>query len=171
MKFGFAIIVAFVGSVISLRGASAQRLTAEELTFFESKIRPVLVKECYGCHSSKAGNVRGGLRLDSQELMQLGGSSGPAIVPGDLEESLLFNAINHEDFVMPPKRKLSADVIQDFATWIEMGAPDPRQSKQAEIQSSISDQDIQDAKQHFWALSGSDKSRSSGRRKCSLARK
>lgn len=151
MKSCFPILVAIVFSAIPSRGASAQQLTAEELTFFESKIRPVLVKECYGCHSSKAGNVRGGLRLDSQELMWLGGSSGPAIVPGNLEESLLFNAINHEDFVMPPKRKLSADVIQAFATWIEMGAPDPRQTARAEIQSSISEQDIEDARQNFWA--------------------
>ncbi len=72
--------------------------------------------------------MRGGLRLDNKELMQLGGSSGPAVVPGDLEESMLFNAINHEDFVMPPKRRLSAAVIEDFRKWIEMGAPDPRET-------------------------------------------
>lgn len=106
--------------------ARADQLTPEQVKFFESRIRPVLVKECYGCHSSKAGTVRGGLRLDTKELSLLGGSSGPAVVPGDLEESLIYNAIIHEDFVMPPKRKLSADVIDDFRKWIEMGAPDPR---------------------------------------------
>ena len=129
----------------------ADQLTPEELKFFETKIRPVLVKECYGCHSNKAGNVRGGLRLDSKELTHLGGSSGPAIVPGDLQESLLYNAITHEDFVMPPKRKLSQDVIDDFRKWIEMGAPDPRVTQVAEIQSTISDEDIQQAKENFWA--------------------
>lgn len=61
----------------------AETLTADELQFFEAKIRPVLVRECYGCHSSKAGNVRGGLRLDTKERMLLGGSTGPAVVPGD----------------------------------------------------------------------------------------
>ncbi|NND97068.1 MAG: DUF1553 domain-containing protein [Pirellulaceae bacterium] len=131
--------------------ASADPLTPEQTKFFETKIRPVLVKECYGCHSSKAGNARGGLRLDNQRLMQLGGDSGPAIVAGDLDESLLFNAIMHEDFVMPPKRKLSDDVIADFRQWILMGAPDPRVTEIAEIKSTISEDDISDAKQNFWA--------------------
>ena len=93
------LLVTLVGPV------SADPLTPDELKFFESKIRPVLIKECYGCHSNKSGNVRGGLRLDTKELTHIGGSSGAAIVPGDLEESLLYNAITHEDFVMPPKRK------------------------------------------------------------------
>ncbi len=129
----------------------ADQLSPEELKFFEAKIRPVLVKECYGCHSNKSGNVRGGLRLDTKELTHLGGSSGPAIVPGDLEESLLYNAITHEDFVMPPKRKLPPDVIDDFRQWIEMGAPDPRVTQIVEIQSTITDEDIRKAKESFWA--------------------
>jgi hypothetical protein len=131
--------------------AAADQLTPEESKFFEAKIRPVLIKECYGCHSNQSGNVRGGLRLDTKQLTLIGGSSGPAIVAGDLEESLLYNAITHEDFVMPPKRKLSENVIDDFRKWIEMGAPDPRETKIAEIKSTITDEDIQDAKQNFWA--------------------
>lgn len=126
-------------------------LTPEQEKFFESKIRPVLIKECYGCHSNKAGNVRGGLRLDTQALTHIGGSSGPAIVPGDVEESLLYNAINHEDWVMPPNRKLSQEVINDFRDWILMGAPDPRVTKVAEVQSSITEDDIEEAKSTFWA--------------------
>ena len=129
----------------------ADSLTPDQEKFFESKIRPVLIKECYGCHSSNAGNVRGGLRLDTKELTLLGGSSGPAVVPGDLDESLIYNAITHQDFVMPPKRKLSSDVIDDFRKWIEMGAPDPRESKIAAIQSSITADDIQVARKFFWA--------------------
>lgn len=129
----------------------SDELSPEAVDFFESKIRPVLIRECYGCHSSQAGNVRGGLRLDNQVLTRAGGSSGPAVVPGDLEASLLFNAINHEDFVMPPKRKLPADVIEDFRKWIEMGAPDPRVAPVVEIRSSISADDIEEAKSSFWA--------------------
>lgn len=128
-----------------------ETITPEQLTFFETKIRPVLVRECYGCHSEKAGNVRGGLRLDNKSVSAIGGSSGPAIVPGDLAESLLFNAITHEDFVMPPKRKLSPSIIEDFRQWILMGAPDPRGQNTAEIQSSIDAEDIQHARDHFWA--------------------
>jgi hypothetical protein len=131
--------------------SSAQSLTAEQSKFFETKIRPVLVKECYGCHSGKAGNARGGLQLDNQRLTHLGGDSGAGIVPGDLEQSLVFNAITHEDFVMPPKRKLSDDVIEDFRKWILMGAPDPRTTEIAEIRSTISQEDISKAKRDFWA--------------------
>ena len=131
--------------------STADDLTADELKFFETKIRPVLVRECYGCHSNKSGNVRGGLRLDTKELTAIGGASGPSVVPGDLEESLLFNAINHEDFVMPPKRKLSQDIIDDFRKWIEMGAPDPRANNIGEVKSAITDDDVQSAKDTFWA--------------------
>ncbi len=130
---------------------SAEQLKPDELKYFEAKIRPVLIKECYGCHSNKSGNVRGGLRLDTKELTHIGGSSGAAVVPGNLEESLLYNAITHEDFVMPPKRKLPQNVIDDFRKWIEMGAPDPRETQIVEIRSSISDEDIQRAREDFWA--------------------
>ena len=96
-----------------------ESLSPEKINFFESKIRPVLVRECYGCHSNQAGNVRGGLRLDSKELMLIGGATGPAVVPGNLEESWLYNAITHQDYVMPPKRKLPQSIIDDFKAWIE----------------------------------------------------
>ena len=131
--------------------AAEESLSTDELTFFETKIRPVLVRECYGCHSSKAGNVRGGLRLDTRERMLLGGATGPAVVPGDVEESWLYNAITHQDFVMPPKRKLPQDVLDDFKVWIEMGAPDPRVSLQENVQAAITADDIETAKAEFWA--------------------
>ncbi len=136
--------------VCSAVGAE-ESLTTDELKFFETKIRPVLVRECYGCHSSKAGNVRGGLRLDTKERMLLGGATGPSVVPGDLEESWLYNAITHQDFVMPPKRKLPQDVLDDFKVWIEMGAPDPRVSVQEDVQAAITNDDIEKAKSEFWA--------------------
>ena len=136
--------------VCSAVGAE-ESLTTDELHFFETKIRPVLVRECYGCHSSKAGNVRGGLRLDTKERMLLGGATGPSVVPGDLEESWLYNAITHQDFVMPPKRKLPQNVLDDFKVWIEMGAPDPRVSVQGDVQAAITAADIEKAKSEFWS--------------------
>ncbi|MEO2048243.1 MAG: PSD1 and planctomycete cytochrome C domain-containing protein [Pirellulales bacterium] len=136
--------------IMAATGSAAQ-LTDEEVQFFETKIRPVLVKECYGCHSNQAGNVRGGLRLDTKELTHIGGSSGPAVVPGSLDDSWLYNAITHQDFVMPPKRSLSQDIIDDFRTWIEMGAPDPRVNTIAQIRPSITQDDIQRVKESFWA--------------------
>ena len=146
-------IIGSLALLVALAASAAfgNELTPDQTKFFETKIRPVLIKECYGCHSNASGNVRGGLRLDTKQLTRLGGSSGPAVVPGDLDESLLFGAINHDDFEMPPSRKLPAKVIADFQAWIEMGAPDPRETKISEIRSSISGEDIEAARQNFWA--------------------
>lgn len=131
--------------------ADQPAITAEQERFFEAKIRPVLVRECYGCHSNQTGNARGGLRLDTPALMAIGGGSGPAVVPGDPESSLLYTALRHEDFEMPPNRKLPDAVIADFRVWIEAGAPDPRQSKQVELQSTITEEEIAEARRDYWA--------------------
>lgn len=131
-------------------GQEAQ-ITSEQLTFFESKIRPVLIQECYSCHSSKTGNTKGGLRLDSEQLTHLGGESGPAVVPGDLDASLIYQAISYQDFAMPPKGRLPQTIVDDFRQWIEMGAPDPRKTEIATLNSTITDEDIKTAKATFWA--------------------
>src|SRR5205814_3763526 len=94
--------------------------------FFEQKIRPVLVQHCYECHSTQAKKVRGGLLLDTKAGLLKGGDSGPALVPGKVEESLLIKALRHEELAMPPKGKLPAAVIADFERWVALGAPDPR---------------------------------------------
>jgi hypothetical protein len=111
-------------------GAAAPEvgITPEQGHFFEAKIRPVLVTHCGKCHASTAEKLRGGLRLDGREGLRLGGDSGPAIVPGRPDESLLLRAIRYrdEDLQMPPKGKLPDAVVADFEAWIRMGAPDPR---------------------------------------------
>ncbi|MDF1841017.1 MAG: PSD1 and planctomycete cytochrome C domain-containing protein, partial [Rubripirellula sp.] len=145
------VIVLLACAVTIAPVVAAEPISAEQQAFFEAKIRPVLVKECYGCHSNKAGNVRGGLRLDTKQLTLLGGSSGPAVVPGSPEDSLLYTAMLHEDFEMPPRRRLAGDVIADFQRWIEMGAPDPRETQTAEIRATISETDIEQARETFWA--------------------
>jgi hypothetical protein len=101
---------------------------AEGVRFFREKIEPVLRAECYRCHSSEAEKVKGGLRLDSHEGLLRGGDTGPAIVPGKHEESLLIQAIRHEEgLAMPPKKpRLPEGVVADFEKWVGMGAPDPR---------------------------------------------
>jgi hypothetical protein len=133
------------------KSLAEEKISPEQLKFFEEKIRPVLVRECYGCHSNQVGQVRGGLWLDTAAGMLQGGDSGPAIVPGDLSESLLWNALNHEDFAMPPNKKLPSSILADFQTWIESGAPDPRTQQQSEIRSSITADDIE-AGRHFWSF-------------------
>jgi hypothetical protein len=99
---------------------------AASVEFFEARIRPVLVRHCYECHSHAVAVPQGGLRLDSRDATRQGGESGPAVVPGDVANSLLIDAIRHESFEMPPKKKLPDSVIADFVKWIEDGASDPR---------------------------------------------
>jgi cytochrome c553 len=132
-------------------------ITAEQTKFFETKIRPVLMTKCAECHSATSKKLKGGLLVDSREGLLRGGDTGPAIVPGDLEESLLIKAIAFKDesLQMPPKAKLSDDVIQDFQTWVKMGAPDPRTSspKATTSKSSIaSKSDKATDPQSFWAF-------------------
>ena len=117
--------------VFSPFASAAEGPTPEQLAFFESKIRPVLVENCYGCHSAEAqgkGKLKAGLFADSREGLTTGGETGPALVPGKPMESLLVKVLNHEvkGAEMPPKGKLSPGVIADLTKWIEMGAPDPR---------------------------------------------
>src|ERR1043165_9049335 len=70
---------------------------AEQIEFFESKVRPIFAEHCYTCHSEKAEKLKGGLRLDSPEALLKGGDSGPAMVPGDVEGSLVIKAVRYTD--------------------------------------------------------------------------
>jgi hypothetical protein len=96
--------------------------------FFESRIRPVLVAHCYECHSADAEKIKGGLALDTRAGWEIGGDSGPAIVPGRPDDSILLSAIAHQGELpeMPPKERLPAAVVADFKKWIAAGAHDPR---------------------------------------------
>jgi len=102
--------------------------SAEQIAFFEKKIRPVLVQSCYECHSVESKKSKGGLLLDSREALLAGGTTGPAVVSGKPDESLLIKAIRYadQDFQMPPKQRLPPAVVADFETWIRNGAADPR---------------------------------------------
>lgn len=114
--------------------AAEQKLSADQLEFFEKRVRPILADNCYKCHSQNSEKVKGGLLLDSKEGWTKGGDTGPAIVPGDPEKSLLIQAIRYKDkdLQMPPNdRQLAASQIQDLETWVKMGAPDPRLTAEA----------------------------------------
>ncbi|MGF1580057.1 MAG: PSD1 and planctomycete cytochrome C domain-containing protein [Gemmataceae bacterium] len=99
----------------------------QKVEFFEKKIRPVLVQQCYRCHSAEAKRVRGGLLLDTKEGLLKGGDNGPSVVPGRPKKSLILQALRYEDDLeMPPSGKLSDRIIADFEKWIADGAVDPR---------------------------------------------
>jgi hypothetical protein len=112
----------------SLAAQSPEELSDQDIAFFESKIRPILVKNCFDCHASDSERIRGGLVLDSKEGWEFGGISGPAVVPGDPDASLLIESVrwDDEDFQMPPRRKLSDGDIHLLEEWVRRGAPDPR---------------------------------------------
>ena len=103
----------------------------EGIELFRKKILPVLEQHCYECHSAKADDLKGNLRLDTREGMLKGGDNGPAVKPGDVEDSFLFKAMSYkeDDYKMPPKGKLPDEVLKDFERWIKIGAPDPREDE------------------------------------------
>lgn len=106
--------------------AEDQILDASGVEFFEKEIRPLLLKRCYECHAGDETN--GGLSLESRTTVLEGGDSGPALVPGKPDESLLIEAVRYknQDLQMPPQAPLSAAEIAALERWVEMGAPDPR---------------------------------------------
>ncbi len=132
---------------------------SDRLRFFEAKIRPVLVQHCLECHGDSTV-LQGGLSLETRDAWLRGGDSGPAIVPGAPEESLLWQAVSYRDshLEMPPDGQLPANVLADLQRWIADGAYDPRtaQSNTADAplgkpdQSPIRALAVADAQQH-WA--------------------
>ncbi|KAB2646100.1 MAG: hypothetical protein DVB33_10130, partial [Verrucomicrobia bacterium] len=113
-------VIAFCAMGVALRSGGAT--VGEE--FFEKKIRPVLAESCYECHSASSKKLKGGLLVDNRAALLKGGDTGPAVVPGKPEKSLLLDAMAHrvEDLEMPPKKpKLPDAVLKDFERWIKDG--------------------------------------------------
>src|SRR5262245_57156454 len=87
----------FSFSFLPLSWAAAAKLTPQEIDFFETKIRPIFAENCYKCHSQTSEKIKGGLLLDSPEGVLKGGNTGPVIVPGDPDKSLLIQAVRYRD--------------------------------------------------------------------------
>ncbi|HXX93610.1 MAG TPA: DUF1549 domain-containing protein, partial [Planctomycetota bacterium] len=100
---------------------------AQDADFFEKKVRPLLVERCYECHSGGAKKLKGGLYLDSRAGLLRGGDTGPAMVPGDPDRSLLVKAIRwaDPDLSMPPKKRLPPEELAIVEEWIRKGAAWP----------------------------------------------
>ncbi|MBP90614.1 MAG: hypothetical protein CMJ64_28545 [Planctomycetaceae bacterium] len=136
--------------IICLSSTIASAPAAEEPStdFFEKRVGPIFVERCYECHGSDESN--GGLRLDSRGGWQAGGETGPPIVPGKPEQSLLIKAIRYTDkkLQMPPDDgggKLPDTEIEILTKWVRSGAADPRTSQPATVR------DTNAAKSH-WAF-------------------
>jgi mono/diheme cytochrome c family protein len=125
------------GCLVAALPGTVRAVTAEQVDFFERRIRPLLAAECHECHGAK--KQKGGLRVDFRDGLLKGGESGPALVPGNAAGSLLVRSIRHEapDSVMPKDRpKLSDAVVADVVAWIDQGAVDPRDQPSAESASA-----------------------------------
>ena len=122
----------FPGLVLALSTGMlvSAEFPAADLEFFEKRVRPLLAEYCYKCHSAKSKKLKGKLRLDYREGAIKGGETGPAVVPGKPEESLLVESIRYqnEDLEMPPKKRLSAAQVADLTEWVKRGAPWPKEA-------------------------------------------
>jgi hypothetical protein len=128
-----AIRIATRGGATNVSGIEVHRTirakpTAEAIAHFEKRIRPLLVKRCYECHSAEADEPEGGLLLDTRAGIERGGYSGPAIEPGDPDRSRIIKAVRYvdKDLQMPPAGKLSDMEIAELEAWVKAGATDPR---------------------------------------------
>ena len=142
--------------VLQSTQTSAQTPSAEQVEFFEKSIRPVLADNCYRCHGEDVEELKGGLNLTYREGLLSGGDSGPTLVPGEIEKSLIVEAIEYgdEDFRMPPKEKLAEEAISSIKKWIAMGAPDPRDQPLA--QGGLEDDKtwvaVREQRQKWWSF-------------------
>lgn len=143
-----------VAALVCLWGfvVRGEELAKDKAEFFEKHIRPVLVEHCYECHSTQAVKLKGKLLLDSREAVLKGGESGPAVVPGDPDASLVVQALRFENFEMPPKGKLPAETIAKFEQWVKEGAADPREGSGAPLIAAVPTIDFAAARQRLWSL-------------------
>lgn len=118
--------------------------TAEQIEFFEKQVRPLLAEHCFRCHGPK--QQKSGLRVDHISSLLTGGDSGPAVVPGRPDESLLIDAVRYNSLEMPPDGKLNDAQIEVLSRWVAVGAPWPA-TESAPTASGISDEDRQ-----WWAF-------------------
>jgi len=129
--------------------APTAKITPEQEHFFETKVRPLLAKNCYSCHTRSAS---GGLRLDSREAVLKGGKDGVVVVPGHPESSLLISAINYKAAIqMPPGGPLKAEEVAVIEQWIKEGAPWPKEA------SATPARQVTEADRAFWAFHVADR--------------
>ena len=123
----FTILLAIVVTTFSGEcPADEKNSAADDIAFFEKRIRPVLVKHCYECHAVDSKEIGGKLLLDNRNGVLRGGESGPALIAGKPEKSLIVQALRYDGIEMPPEQPLPESVINDFVKWVQRGAADPR---------------------------------------------
>jgi hypothetical protein len=134
----------------SSSAAEPPKATADQQTFFEQRIRPLLANNCFECHGPTKQEM--GLRLDSRSSIVTGSENGPVVVPGEPEKSPLVSAVRHVgDVQMPPEKKLAQDEIEALAAWIKQGLPWPEERKTS-AGSLSGDELLAHARANHWAF-------------------
>jgi hypothetical protein len=150
-------IVSVCGLIaVTARAESPPAWSSQQLEFFEERIRPVLVEQCYACHNSST-QADGNLQLDHREGLLRGGEQGKLFIPGEPRGSRLLAILRHE---IPETRMpeggapLEPHILADFEKWIAMGAPDPRDQPPtaAELERATSWEAILDSRKRWWSL-------------------
>jgi len=150
------VCTALCGFASAVQGLSVEARTKDKDEFFENRIRPVLVEQCYSCHNASK-SADGSLELDHREGVLRGGDGGVVIVPGKPQESRLLAILRHEvpGLKMPEGGvKLDDRVVADFEQWIAMGAPDPRDNPPTidEIEKATSWEAILEKRKQWWSF-------------------
>ena len=149
-KFAFSIALISIASAFST-SLGAQTVNAGTAEYFESKVRPILANNCFGCHGASA---LGGLRLDSSEAMIRGGKRGPALKPGDPDNSLMIQAIRQNDpaLKMPQGGKLKDDEIAVLEEWVKAGAVWPKSAAPVTSKTESGKYVITPERKDFWSF-------------------
>ena len=126
-KHSYWILLIACGFLEAWSSLATAQLSEDKVKFFETKIRPILAKHCYQCHGNDPDKVEKELILTTAHGIRKGGQSGPVIVLGKPDKSLLILAIRHSNpDLQMPEDKLPREVIRDFERWVEQDAFDPR---------------------------------------------
>jgi hypothetical protein len=126
MRLRVIVVAASLFSVVGLLPAEEQDPDRVKREFFEARVLPLLERRCFSCHSHASGEMKGGLTLDSRSGWSDGGDSGPTLVPGEPDKSLLIEAVERKGLAMPPKEALPAEEVAILREWVKNGAFDPR---------------------------------------------
>lgn len=129
----------------------ADQIERQQLAFFETHIRPLLIEHCYECHSGQTDSPAGALRVDSRRGLLSGGDSGPAVQPGDTADSLLMQSVRYESFEMPPRGKLSDQQLQHLHRWVAEGAFWPDEAEPDDDVAPAKSFDLQGRQAEHWA--------------------
>ncbi len=146
-----ALLLVLMALPLASKASEPPSFSPEQFDFFESQVRPLLVTHCYECHSSQSKSLMGGLHLDNRQAALDGGESGPAVVPGKPEESLIVEAVRFESFEMPPQGKLPEQDVETLVKWVSMGAPWPEAAPSEPVEHWHKNYDWQQLRASHWA--------------------